>query len=154
MASLSIDETKEKVRIVIAHIQKGSFEDAERNLSDVLINIKKDYMNLESSVPTNHDIALLIQEMRNGFSKMDKRFEAVDKRFEAMDKRFDDLIHQMDKRFESMDKRFDDLIHLMDKRFEQVDKRFSFMQWAFALFLSLIGIMQGLLLGILSTKNF
>ncbi len=134
MASLTLDETRKKVHLIIGQIQKGSFEDAEEGLSDVLVNIQKEYQNLESSVPKNHDIALLIQEMRNGFASMDKRFEVVDKRFEAMDKRFDDLIHQM------------------DKRFEQIDKRFSFMQWTFSIFLSLIGITQALLLGMIGSK--
>ncbi|MBE7412255.1 MAG: hypothetical protein L6Q54_14900 [Leptospiraceae bacterium] len=147
MASLTIEETRKKVHVIVSQLQKGSFDEAEENLSDVLVTIQKDYLSLESNVPRNHDIALLIQEMRNGFSTMNKRFE-------QMDKRFDDLIHQMDKRFEQVDKRFEQVDKRFDDLIHQMDKRFSFMQWTFGIFLSLVGIMQALLLGILSAKVF
>jgi hypothetical protein len=111
MGTLDTEETKRKIKNVTSEMQKADWEGVENGLYDIVVHIQRDHYELSNSTPRNHDIALLIQEMRHGFDSMDKRFESMDKRFESMDKRFDDLIHQI------------------DKRFDQVDKRFSSIQW-------------------------
>ncbi|MCC5814034.1 MAG: hypothetical protein JJT78_04700 [Leptospira sp.] len=99
MGSFDIEETKRKIKYVTSEMQKADWEGVENGLYDIVVHIQRDHYELSNSTPRNHDIALLIQEMRHGFDSMDKRFE-------SMDKRFDDLIHQIDKRFDQVDKRF------------------------------------------------
>ena len=77
-------------------------------------NYEKDQNEIRS------DIRTLVEIVKQGFERMDKRFEAVDKRFE-------DIYKYMDKRFEAVDKRFEDIYRYMDKRFEDMNKKQSMM---------------------------
>lgn len=102
----AIEKIKEKVHWLTTEAKKGDWEGFENRLAELLVEQELRLEELDRNTPKNHDIALLIQEMRAGF--------------EAMDKRFDDLIHQMDKRFEQIDKRFEFLAIQMDKRFNTI----------------------------------
>lgn len=125
-------------------------DDKIQDLTDLL------YGSLENSVSLSGTIALqsnrldqqhqeimsLVETVKDGFGRMDKRFEELrqdmNNRFEQVDKRFEDLIGQMDKRFEQV-----------DKRFEEVDRRFTMMMWAigigFTAVLAFIGSLTMLL---------
>ena len=116
----NLEETKRKIHFLTDQIRTSSWEGVENSLLDIVVQIHSYQDELRRTTPSNQDIAILVQEMRNGFAAMENRFE-------AMDRRFDDLLHQMDKRFEQV-----------DKRFEQVDKRFNFMQWLFGTLLTFL----------------
>jgi archaellum component FlaC len=68
-----------------------------------------------------------VQEMREGFQRldgMDARFDKIDERLDGMDARFDKIderLDGMDARFDKVDERFEQI----DRRFEQVDQRFE-----------------------------
>lgn len=129
-----LEETKRKIHHLTDQIRTSSWEGVENSLLDIVVQIHSYQDELRRTTPTNQDIAILVQEMRNGFAAMDRRFQ-------AMERRFDDLIHQMDKRFEQVDKRFEHVdrrFEQVDKRFEQMDKRFNFMQWLFGTLLTFL----------------
>ncbi len=125
----TVEKVRERIHWIVEDASHGNWQSLENRLTELILDYESKVQDLAQSTPRNHEIALLIQEIRYGFQLMekrfeaiDKRFEAIDKRFEAMDKRFDDLIHQIDKRFEL-------LTLQIDRRFEQVEKRFNVVFW-------------------------
>ncbi|HEB11966.1 MAG TPA: hypothetical protein ENI06_12230 [Spirochaetales bacterium] len=87
------------------------------------------------------DIKTLVEIIKQGFERVDKRFEDMQK---YMDKRFEDMYKYMDKRFEGIDKRFEDMQKYMDKRFEDMhkytDKRFEDMDKRFSMMFKFISL--------------
>ena len=59
-------------------------------------------MILFQSIIYANDTDLILNEIKQLRSDMNKRFEAVDKRFEQVDKRFEAMQSNMDKRFETV----------------------------------------------------
>jgi archaellum component FlaC len=55
------------------------------------------------------------EEMRRGFSAVDRRFDTVDRRFDVVDQRFEGV----DQRFDGVDQRFD----TVDQRFDGTDQK-------------------------------
>jgi chromosome segregation ATPase len=58
---------------------------------------------LENRMTDSELLIQLIDEVRSGFARTDKRFERIDERFERIDERFE----RIDERFERIDERFE-----------------------------------------------